>query len=343
METQNVKPRPGNRRHLQLVLSLLLAAACVWLAFRGVDIGQLLDILAGTSWWLAATAVIALIGMNVVKSAKLGILLRRCRFASLRNIFAAQMVGVLADTIIPFRVQELVKTYVTGKAEGIPVSRVLGAEIITKAIEVLVLCSALVLLAGLHELPGNSAFWIRLLWLGVLGGNVFLFLVSIRTEIGAWFVRRFSAARSRMLRAVGGQLGHLFSGLRSAAVRPAAVAAVAALTLLEWVSLAAAARITAEAAGISISFPALLGLLTANFIAFALPARSSGAVGVYEAAGTAMLTLVFGMAKAPALALVLLFHFVMLASSVLGGVWGLWLAGLRWSEIRTGTEAVETT
>ena len=66
----------------------------------------------------------------------------------------------------------------------------------------------------------------------------------------------------------------------------------------------------------------------------AVPASSAGSVGIYEFAGKTTLVVVFGMAAEPALALVIVFHVVMVGFGALFGVVGLLLARLSLGEIR---------
>lgn len=328
------------KRHLFNLLNILIAAICIWLGFRGVHMESLLATLRNTSWWMVALSIVILIAMNVVKCAKLGIFLGRWSAKSLSNLFAAQMVGVLADTIIPFRAQEFVKAYVAGKMEKISVSRIIGVVIVEKAVEVLVLCSALALLSLLHDIPGESAKWIQIGWLVMLGGLVLLFLIAARAEFVNRLIQWFVKSSFRVFSILGGLFENIFEGLRFAALRPWAVTAVLGLTIFEWVFLGVAAIVSSAAIGITLTLPELLGLLTATFVAFAIPVRSSGALGVFEATGTGVMVLIFGMPKDQALSIVIVYHFVMIASGILGGLIGLRMTRLTWSDIKSHAKQI---
>jgi uncharacterized membrane protein YbhN (UPF0104 family) len=132
---------------------------------------------------------------------------------------------------------------------------------------------------------------------------------------------------------------NILGGVREAAVRPGTLGKVLIITLIEWGFLAAAMLVGAAAIGLALPLPQLLGVLIANFIAFAVPTSSSGSVGIYELAGTATLVLLFDMPRETALGLVLVLHFVMTVSGVAGGLAGLHLAHVSLAEIRDRTRA----
>lgn len=339
MSTDSMR-RPG-RGMIRRAAGFLIAVACLYLAFRGVNHLELTTVLRNASPTLIVAAGMLLLLMGAIKCTKLGVLLRGVRVLRYRVLFAAEMISILVDIVFPFRLQELVKAYVVGRGAGIRPSFVFGAEMVEKCVEFLCLLGVLFTLSVCHPLPLWLTVWIRAGAAAAVAAAVFLSAVLIYPDLNertlGW-LGRLSIPGARRLREL---LGSMLRGIREAAIRPMVLLRVLAITLVEWLCLAATLWVAARAAGVALSAPALLGVLAANMIAFAVPTSTSGSVGIYELAGTATLVLVFGLSHEYALAAVLALHFVMVVFGVVGGLVGLRMTHLTlaqvWREADTAT------
>ena len=311
-----------------------MALLWLWLATRGVDLGQVAKVLMGASPWYVLLAGVLSCAINCSKCLKLGILLRAVKQIPYLTLFCAETISVLVDVAFPFRLQELVKAYVVGRREGLRPSLVLGAEVVEKGVEAIFLLFAMLLLGLMWGLPP----WLeRTLWGGF--GGLALVLAFFTLVIAR--PTRLQLPLARIRDRSGGITGRLcdsilqlLEGIRAAAVRPSMLLWVLALTLVDWLLLAGSLVAAAAAIGLRLGPGQQLALLVANFIAFALPTSSAGSVGIYELAGKTVLVALFGMDPEVSLALVLVFHAVMVGFGALCGLLGLALSHLSISDLR---------
>jgi len=331
----------GRSRHslaARRIIGLLFGAICLYLAFRGVDRAELGRVLKTASIPMLAGAGILSILMSAVKCTKLGILLRAVRTLHYKVLFAAEMISIIVDISFPLRLQELVRAYIIGRGERIPASFVLGAEMVEKCMEFLCLLGILFALSVCHPLPAWLTLWIRAGAAAAVLMGGFLALIVARPNLNDWAVNWIERIRIPGISRLCRVLDNVLRGIREAAVRPASMLWVLLVTLIEWGVLAAALWVAARAVGVALSAPQLLGVIAFNMVAFAVPASTSGSVGIYELAGTATLVLIFGFAREQALAVTLALHIVMVGFGALGGMVGLHMAHLSLSQVRREAE-----
>lgn len=327
-----------SRRLLQYILSLVIAGACLWLALRDVDLQAFGEVLAGASPTLLVVAGILSIVVSTIHCTKIRVLLSGAHPLRYRTVLSAELVGILVDTILPLRLQELVKAYIIGKGAGIPPSKVIGAYVVEKAVEVPLLLALIFSLGLSHDMPPWA---MTTAWVGLAGSALVmsvLLLAVARPGVIRGPIRWLGDKQIPGAGAVSGVLEQVLEGMRLGATRPAALGKILCITLTEWCVLAASLWMAAAALGVYLGGWETLGLLVVNFVAFAVPAKSSGAVGIYELAGKTMMMMLFGMSAERALAVVLTAHATMLVFGTLGGLTGLVLAQVSMAEMRRGLE-----
>ncbi len=330
-------PRPSrSRRLLWNLLSLALAVGCFALAFHDVPLGQLARQARDLSAPLLLLAAGLMALTNLVKSAKLGLLLAGARRLRLRTLFAAEMIATLVDVLLPLRLLELVKAYLLGRRQGIGPGFVLGAVVVERGVDVMVHLSALALLGLLLALPSwfTLALWGGLA--GLLAGAALLLLLVLRPESVQRPLERLQGTSLPGARGLAGALGRLLQGMRQAAVRPAALLAVLLITVVEYGMLAAAFWACAAALGLPMDLPRVLAMMAANTLSFTVPTSSASAVGIYEYAMKTALVTLFAVPPAAALSLALLCHVLVMGVAALQGTACLVLSRVTLAELRAG-------
>lgn len=329
-----MKTAPRSRRLLQYILSLVIAGACLWLALRDVDLHAFGEVLAGASPLLFVVAGILSVVVSAIHCTKIRALLSGAHHLRYRTVLSAELVGILVDTILPLRLQELVKAYIIGKGGGIPPGKVVGAYVVEKAVEVPLLLALIFSLGLSHDMPRWA---VTTGWVG-LGGSALVFFVLLlavaRPAVFRGLIRWLGRRQVPGARAASDILEQVLEGMRLGATRPVTVGKVLLITLAEWCVLSASLWTATAALGIYLGGWETVGLLVVNFVAFAVPAKSSGAVGIYELAGKTMMMMLFGMSAERALAVVLTAHATMLVFGTLGGLTGLVLAQVSVAEMR---------
>lgn len=333
MKTAPHKPI-HRHRPLQYLLSLVIAGACLWLALRDVDLRAFGEVLAGASPLLILAAGILSVAVSAIHCTKIRVLMSGVHRLRYRTVFSAELVAILVDTIFPLRLQELTKSYVIGKGEGLRPSKIMGVLVVEKAVEVPLLLALMFSLGLSHDLPSwaQSTIWVGLAGTGLV--VLMLLLAVTRPGVIRRPIRWLGEKRMPGARAAGGVLEQMLEGMRLGATRPSALVLIVLITVVEWSVLGASLWLAAAALGVHLGGWETLGLLVTNFVAFAMPAKTSGAVGIYELAGKTLMMMLFGMAAEQALALVMMAHAVMLVFGTLGGLAGLVMAQVSMAEMR---------
>ncbi len=327
-------PKPRGRA-LQYLLSLVIAAACLWLALRDVDLAAIGAVISSASPLLVLLSGILSVLVTAIHSNKIRVLMARTHRLKYRTVFAADLVGILVDIIFPLRLQELAKSYVIFRGEGVRPSKVIGVLVVEKAVEVPLLMAMMLSLGLYHELPAWAHATVQVGLAGTALVVVMLLFTVARPDAIRRPIRWLGEKRLPGAGAASGILEQVLEGMRLGAARPLSLVWVLLITVVEWSVMAASLWAAAGALGLHLGGWEILGLLVTNFVAFAMPAKSSGAVGIYELAGKTLMVQLFGMDAVQALAVVLLAHAIMLVFGALSGLAGLVMAQVSIAEMRS--------
>lgn len=325
---------PKRGRALQYLLSLVIAAACLWLAMRDVDMAAIGKVLVTASPLLVLLSGILSVAVTAIHSNKIRVLMARAHRLRYRTVFAADLVGILVDIVFPLRLQELAKSYVIFKGEGVRPSKVIGVLVVEKAVEVPLLMAMMLSLGLYHDLPAWAHTTVQVGLAGTALVVVALLFTVARPDTIRRPIRWLGEKRLPGASVASGILEQVLEGMRLGAARPRSLVWVLLITVGEWSVMGASLWAAAEALGVHLTGWEVLGLLVTNFVAFAVPAKSSGAVGIYELAGKTLMCQLFGMDPVQAMALVVLAHVILLGFGALSGLAGLVMAQVSISEMR---------
>lgn len=307
------------RTLIKILIGTALGALGVWLAFRGVSIQELGQVLSQTQPWLAAAGV-AIVVLNVaVLTLRWWVMLvrdwtREGYAALLGGVFLGQMFNIL----IPARLGELARIYFVNERVEVTKSRLLGSLVLEKVIDLIAFGIALVLLIAALSLPT---------WVNQTGGKfVILAAVSLvmMVVLGLWGEKFLQWSRPVLNRLPGewskrlsGILKRTLSGFnslqswrRQVYIWGLAILTLFLSTLTNFVVL--------KALGMDLPFTAALFVLIVIQVGNA-PPSAPGKIGVFHYLAVLALS-AFGVAKGQALAYGVLLYLVALVPKVLVGL-----------------------
>ncbi len=125
-----------NGRKLNILISTLLLALFLYLAFRNVNLGELADILKNTNYlYVFIGMIIGAVGGMIVRSFRWRVLLHPIK-ANIRfsNLFSSTAIGYMLNNLIP-RSGEVARPYLLGKNEEISRAAAFGTIIIERIID----------------------------------------------------------------------------------------------------------------------------------------------------------------------------------------------------------------
>jgi uncharacterized protein (TIRG00374 family) len=193
------------KQAIQLVVGVVVSAACLYFATRGTDWTSVGEALAKANmWWMAVAAAIA-VGAIVVRAQRWRVLLRHVADVPLGASFSATSIGFGATAVLPLRLGEIVRPALLARRVGIGVGPALSSVVLERIFDLLfvILC------------------FLALSMVRTLDPNVQRAAVVLGAGAAVGFVAMIVAVRQRAFaeRLVGGLLSVLPGRLRDA-LRP---------------------------------------------------------------------------------------------------------------------------
>jgi len=291
-------------RALRLLLSLALGGALLFLAFRDTDPGEVWATLEGARAELLVAAVAVDLVVFLAKALKWRLLVSPLRPLPVSWLYSGIAVGALVANVLPFRLDELVRSLYLSRRSGLRASAVLGTIVVERAVDVALLLAVIALLAA--GLEGHA-------WLARAALALTAVLVAF-TLARALLVRRVAAAGSRAPRPAMGRLratleraldglGH---GL-AAAPTGARLLRAAGLGVAEWTLTLVHLTLVLAAFGVALPPARALLLAAASYLGFALPTGPAG-LGGFELLVKGALESGLAIAPSRALGIALVIH-----------------------------------
>lgn len=121
---------------INIIVSTILLALFLYLAFRNVDLAELINILKTTNYlYVFIGGLIGVVGGSLVRSYRWKYLLAPIKKdIKFKNLFATTVVGYMVNNLIP-RSGEVVRPVLFGKAEGISRASAFGTIIVERIID----------------------------------------------------------------------------------------------------------------------------------------------------------------------------------------------------------------
>lgn len=305
----------GSRRGWgKALVGIALSAGLLGYLFWSVDLRQIGDHLARTHWgYLALSSAIALFAVWV-RAVRWGYLFPPGRRPS--HLFAATMIGYMANNLLPLRAGEIVRAYVVAKRGAESVWTALATLVVERLLDAL---SLVLVLAGLilaipvpRELQSAALGFLAvdLLAMGALGA------LAVAPNRGRALIRRLLAHWPDAERRLAQVLETFVRGL-AGVWTPRHLFPILVLSVALWVLYALTVWTALRAAQLVLPPTAAWAVLAFVGLGVSLPS-APGFVGVFQAATVLALAL-FEVPRAEALSFSLIFHMSQFVPMTLAG------------------------
>jgi uncharacterized protein (TIRG00374 family) len=303
------------RTLLRTLLSFLLTALFLYLAFRNANLAELWTSLAGANlWWILALVPLGLFS-HWVRAWRWKYLLAPLKpHASMRNLFSAVMIGYMVNNVLP-RAGELVRAYMYGRLEKISRSATLGTIVVERILDTItflfMLCTVLFLYPNSLDPFVENVQAVRGYFL--LGSVVLLILSAVlllksealfglvkflKPIIPKRYAGRMDGILDAFLEGIGAGAGR--QNLFAVSALSLFLFAVYGLTM--YVGFYSLDAIAARGFDFGVAFV----LLTITTVAYVLPAP--GAMGTYHSFLTYTLAVLYGVDSVSALSFSIITH-----------------------------------
>ncbi len=310
-----VLPKLGRRHLVQgllgVGLAIVLLAACLYRA----EPAKLVKSFGALTLSAALPALLCEVTVQLSKALKWQAILSRVQAVRYRSTLSAVVVGAATTHLLPLRLDELVRSAVLARREGLAPGTVLGTVAIDRIIELIIAGSVLLgasLLLDLPEWMVTSA-WIlgAALGLAVLSA---LLLLKAEKPIREWL----HASPLRAGPWLGRGLASLNQGLRSL---PSGRALLFVLigTVGEWGATIVFYLWMLHVFAISCGGEVPMIMAIGNSVAYMVP-NVPGALGMYEGVQAGILETLAGLDASQALAVALASHAILMIPVTAAGL-----------------------
>ena len=309
-----------NRRFwVGIIISLVL----LFLFFYKVDFGELGRALVGANYIFIIPSLVVLIMVMGLKAVRWQLLMKPIRRITLTHIYPIEVIGHMANAVLPLRLGELVRAYLLGEKEGVSKIAVLATVVAARTLDGISLIFFILVLSFFLPLPE----WLRPII--YIATGLFLFGIVLLVVLAA-SAGRTQALIMAVLRTPGiGWRARLQRWLESfitgleALKSPGRVTVAFLLSLLIWVGEGATFYIVGLAFNLGQPFYVSLTAAAMANLALLIPSAPGG-VGNFEYFCAQSIAF-FGIATGVANAYAIVLHISLLVPIILLGIFFMWV------------------
>ena len=163
----------------QLWLGLLISAVFVWIALRGLELGQVWEYLTEANYWWLVPSVVTYFVAVWARTWRWDYMLRPVKKIPVRRLFPVVVIGYMGNNVYPFRAGEVLRSYVLRQREAVPMSASLATVIVERVFDGLVMLLFVFVALPITPIPSEN---IRLLVivasLGFFGAMILFFALA---------------------------------------------------------------------------------------------------------------------------------------------------------------------
>jgi uncharacterized protein (TIRG00374 family) len=337
-------------RKLNILISTLLLALFLYLAFRNVNLSELLNILETTNYLYVFIGVfIGVVGGSAIRALRWGVLMEPIKKdIPFKNLFATTIIGYMLNNLFP-RSGEVVRPYLLGKHENVSRASAFATIIVERIIDTIMF----LLMFGVALLYFKDKITASIPQIGsaviILSSLIFLLLAwiiftMIKPEVSLRIVKFFTKFLPEKLHLkVDGIFTSLVSGF-DVLKKPSLFFKIAVYSVLLWAAYLASTYIpfySFDILVISGGTSLIKGLWDANLllvlINVAMFIPSPAATGPYHYICKVTLVNMFAVSESKALGYGTSSHAVMFLMYLVLGLYFLFTSQYKFSELKEQT------
>ena len=124
-------------KYIQFIIISLISILGIYFAFKGENISEVFFHLSQTNLNGVLIAVMLLMLSCIVRAYRWQLILKPFDFISLKSVFSATMIGYFGNSIMAFRLGELLKSYSVSKDTKINMMQAFGTVILERTLDVM--------------------------------------------------------------------------------------------------------------------------------------------------------------------------------------------------------------
>jgi uncharacterized protein (TIRG00374 family) len=122
---------------IRVTIGIVFSVVFLYLAFRQVNVQEMLAALKGANYLWLAPAVLFLFASLILRAIRWGYFVEPLKKVKFHSLFSAMMIGYAANNVLPLRLGEFMRAYAIGKSQRISKSSAFATVIVERLIDVL--------------------------------------------------------------------------------------------------------------------------------------------------------------------------------------------------------------
>lgn len=314
-------------KRIQIAVSLLISAVCLYFAFRNIDWLETWAAIRGANYFYILLTVLVTLGSVWLRSYRWKFMLDPIRQVPVGGLYQSTMIGFMANNLLPARLGEFVRAYAVGRAHGVSKSAAFATIVIERAFDMLTLVFCLGLVLLLVQLSP------QIKWMGLFAILVTLVLFSVlfffrqRRDLVSRIVERLTRSLPEASRSKGGRLLHSFIDGLEVLANGGHIVAILGLSLVMWGSVMLSFDLTMRAFHLDVPLYTSMVLLVVVSLGLMIPS-GPGFAGTFEAAVIWTLLRFPGITKEQAASFAIVYHATQFVPITALGLYYLWKSNL---------------
>ncbi|MFH1853538.1 MAG: lysylphosphatidylglycerol synthase transmembrane domain-containing protein [Candidatus Neomarinimicrobiota bacterium] len=293
-------------KYLKLTFAIAISLAGLYFAFRGIEFDNLLAAMLQVNCWYILAAMTLMILSVVVRAWRWAFILEPIKKIKFSYLFSATMIGYFGNSVLPFRLGELLRAYSLARSQPISTSAAFGTIVLERVLDMIGVLLVAALFFVLYPFPA----WLKISGL-IAGLGTALIIIGlivlslthaeIQKRIYGWGIFQNNLGRK-----FTGILDNLVSGLIALkSTHHILVVTVASIVL--WLIYYFCTYLVVLSVDVPVDWIAAGVTLVATTLAITIPA-APGYIGTYHATAVIVMVELFGVALPEAQAFAVLVH-----------------------------------
>ena len=329
-----------DKKKILLIAGILVSIICSWLFARKIEWSSLGEAFREAKYIYIFPTVIILFIAHYIRAIRWEVLLSPIKRVSVLNLFSANMIGFMANNVLPARLGEVIRPIMIARKEKIKVSTSLATVAIERVFDILgviVIASLLFCFLPSDNETNSQAVILQLkkwsaimAFLGICAITT-LFLLSLYPKrAGAVFEKLLFVFPHHLRDKLVNMLQSFISGLQVFDHKTKLLWA-GALSIVIWLLNAASIYVLCYSFDIGLSFAGSCFVAVCLALAVALP-QAPGFIGVFHIATQKSLD-VFGIDLSSAQSFAILLWAINFVPITITGLLFLWREGISFGEM----------
>ena len=168
---------------LKLSLGFILSFLGLYFAFQNIDLNDLLKSFESINYFWIFVAIILLILYTYIRSLRWRLLLFSLKLVTIKDLFASNMVGYFGNSILPFKMGEILRGYAISRNNDLKTSTVLGSIVLERVCDLGGLLILLFFVTLFYSFPYDIGLSLLISATAILIVLILLWFISFKKEL----------------------------------------------------------------------------------------------------------------------------------------------------------------